>query len=57
MMPYNLPPKKCLKEPLVSAAHQEAPEESEVRASQHEAPEAQHEAGDQPPITYMLDQF
>jgi hypothetical protein len=39
---------------------QEAPEELEVRAAQQEAPEEpniEDKAGDQPPVTYRLDQF
>jgi hypothetical protein len=41
-------------------AQQEAPEEPNVRAAQQEAleePNIKDEAGDQPPVTYRLDQF
>jgi hypothetical protein len=37
----------------VGAAHQEAPEESEVRATHQEAPD-EPEADDQPQVTYRL---
>jgi hypothetical protein len=44
----------------VRAAQQDSHEEPNVRAAQHEAPEepnVKDEAGDQPPVTYRLDQF
>jgi hypothetical protein len=44
----------------VRATQHEAREEPNIRAAQHEAPKepnVEDEVGDQPPITYMLDQF
>jgi hypothetical protein len=64
---------EALEKTEVSTTQQEAPEEPEVRAAQLEAPEepniistqqeapvepnVEDEAGDQPLVTYMLDQF
>jgi hypothetical protein len=47
-------------EPYFGVTHQEVPEESEVGAAQQEAPDEpniEDEAGDQPRVTYRLDQF
>jgi hypothetical protein len=51
---------KSPEEPEVRAAHQQAREELNIRAAQHEAPEepnVKDEAGDQPLVSYRLDQF
>ena len=46
--------------PKVRVTQQEVLEESDVRAAQQEAPDEpniEDEAGDQPQVTYRLDQF
>jgi hypothetical protein len=64
---------EAAEKPEVSAAQQEAPEGPEARAAQHEAleepnvraaqqeapeePNIEDEVGDQPSVTYRLDQF
>jgi hypothetical protein len=47
-------------EPYFGVTRQEVPEEQEVGAAQQEAPDEpniEDEAGDQPRVTYRLDQF
>jgi hypothetical protein len=51
---------KVPEEPKVEVAEHEAPEKPEVGATEQEAleePNVEDEAGDEPQVTYRLDQF